>query len=224
MGYYADLSKMSIDQYREELKTKELIPSRLPLRDNIDNNFELIKKQNIQNIDELYNILKNKIKLAEFSEQSGIAPDYLQLLIRKINGLRQKPNRIKDFPSITEELVLKLERIKVKNTLQLFDRIITPESRKELKEQTGMDDIDLLKMTKLTDLSRIQWVNHTFAYVLHEAGFDTTEKVAQADFNTLYNTIKTLNKEREIYKGNIGLHDMEICVEAAQYLPLDVVY
>ncbi len=224
MGYYADLTKISIDQYKEELKSKDLIPSRLPLRDNIDNNFKLIKKQNIRNMDELYNILKNKKKLADFSDKSGIATDYLQLLIRKINGLRQKPNRIKDFPSITEELVLKLEKIKVKNTLQLFDRIITPESRRELKEQTGIDDTDLLKMTKLTDLSRIQWVNHTFAYVLHEAGFDTTEKVAQADFNKLYKTIKNLNKEREIYKGNIGLHDMKICVEAAQYLPLDVVY
>jgi hypothetical protein len=33
-----------------------------------------------------------------------------------------------------------------------------------------------------------------------------------------------LNKEREIYKGNIGTHDMKLCVEAAKYLDFEIEY
>ena len=81
-----------------------------------------------------------------------------------------------------------------------------------------------MKLAKLTDLSRIRWVNHTFAYVLLEAGYDTAEKVAAADYKALYETVKTLNEEREIYKGHIGVHDMKLCVEAAEDVSLEIEY
>ncbi|MCK4732829.1 MAG: hypothetical protein KAT65_10280, partial [Methanophagales archaeon] len=69
-----------------------------------------------------------------------------------------------------------------------------------------------------------RWVNHTFAYVLLEAKYDTVEKVANADYKELYETIKQLNDERELYKGHIGLHDMKLCVEAAKDVSLDIEY
>ena len=71
---------------------------------------------------------------------------------------------------------------------------------------------------------RIKWVNHTFAYVLLEAGYDTAEKVADADYKELYEKVKKLNEEREIYKGHIGVHDMKLCVEAAKDVSLEVEY
>jgi hypothetical protein len=67
-------------------------------------------------------------------------------------------------------------------------------------------------------------VNHTFAYVLLEAGYDTAEKVADADYQELYEKVKKLNEEREIYKGPIGVHDMKLCVDAAKDLTLDIEY
>ena len=81
-----------------------------------------------------------------------------------------------------------------------------------------------MKLTRLTDLSRIRWVNHTFAYVLLEAGYDTAESVAKADYLELYETVKQLKQERQIYKGNIGANDMKLCVEAARGLSFELVY
>ena len=184
----------------------------------------ITKTQKIENVEELRTALKNKTKLQDFSKRSGIPEDYLGTLIREVNGYRYRPNKIRDFPGISENASLKLENLGLKNTLQLFDEILTPQSRNELSSQAEISEREILKLAKLTDLSRIRWVNHTFAYVLLEAGYDTAEKVADADYRALYEKVKKLNKEREIYKGHIGVHDMKLCVEAARDVPLEIEY
>ena len=224
MGYYIDLRNISIDKYKEILKSADLLPSRMILKNNIDDIFNIIKKQKIENVDELQRALRNKNKLQDFSKKSGIQEDYLKILIREVNSYRQSPNKIKDFPGISENVILKLENIGIKNTLQIFDKILTPQSRNEISSQIGISENEILKLAKLTDLSRIRWVNHTFAYVLLEAGYDTAEKVTDADYKELYEKVKKLNEEREIYKGHIGLHDMKLCVEAAKDVSLEIEY
>ncbi len=224
MGYYIDLESISIDKYKGILKVADLIPSRMILKENIDKNLDILKKHSIQNLDELQKALKDKSKLQEFSKQFSIPERYLEVLRAEINGYRQKPNRIKDFTCIAEDIVVKLEALGLKNTFQLYSEILTTKKRNELASKTGIDKNEIMKLAKLTDLSRIRWVNHTFSYVLLEAGYDTAKKVANADYNKMYKTIKHLNKEREIYKGNIGAHDMKLCVEAAQGLDFEIEY
>lgn len=159
-----------------------------------------------------------------FSQQSGLPKEYLVILNRVIKGYLPKPNRIKDFACILPDIILKLEEAGIKNTLHLYEKILTPGKRSELSKETGISKSEILKLTRLTDLSRIRWVNHTFAYVLLEAGFDTAEAVANADFEKMYKTIKKLNAARELYEGNIGEHDMKLCVEAAQGLSFEIEY
>lgn len=224
MGYYVDLKSISIDGYKEILKASDLLPSRLILKDNIDSNFNLIKSQKVKSVDELLNLLKNKKKLQDFSKRSGLHDDYLTILIREIKSYRQNPNKIKDFPGISDNVVFKLENIGINNTLQLFDKILTSKNRIDISKQTGIDENEVLKITKLTDLSRIRWVNHTFAYVLLEVNYDTVEKVANADYKELHEAVKQLNEERKLYKGHIGLHDMKLCVEAAKDVSLEIKY
>ncbi len=224
MGYYIDLIDISIGKYRNILKSADLLPSRLILKNDIDGVFNIIQKQQIKNVDELQNALKNKNKVQDFSKKSGIPEDYLKILIREIKSYRQKPNNIKDFPGIAENVILQLKNFGIINTFQIFNKILTPQSRNEISNQTGINENEILKLAKLTDLSRIRWVNHTFAYVLLEAGYDTAEKVAAADYKELYEKVKKLNEEREIYKAHIGLHDMKLCVEAAKDVSLEIEY
>jgi len=224
MGYYIDLKSLNIDQYKNILKSADLLPSRMILKNNIDDIFNAIKKQKIENLEELQATLKNKTKLQGFSNISGIEEGYLKILIREIKSYRQSPNKIEDFPGISENVILKLKNIGIKNTLQIYDKILTLQSRKQLSNQIEISENEILRLTKLTDLSRIRWVNHTFAYVLLKAGYDTAEKVADADCTELYEKVKKLNAEREIYKGHIGLHDMTLCVEAAKDVSLEIEY
>ena len=224
MGYYIDLKSISIDNYKEIIRTTELIPSWKILEKDINKNLNIIKKHDIKNLDELLIALKDKTKIQEFSKQSGLPENYLATLRRVVNGYQQKPNRIKDFICVDEDIVVQLEEIGIKNTFKLYEEIIVRKKRNEFSIKTGISKSEIIKLTKLTDLSRIRWVNHTFAYVLLESGYDTAEKVANADYKKLYETIKQLNKEREIYNAHIGERDMKMIIEFAQGLDFEIEY
>jgi hypothetical protein len=156
MGYYIELNSISIDSYKDILKSSDLLPSRNILKDNIENNFAIIKKQKIRNLDELLSRLKDKNKLHDFSKQSGISENYLTILVREIKSIRPSPNKIKDFPNVSTNTVSKLEKLGIKNTLQLFEKVLTPKNRMDLSKQIGINENEVLKITKLTDLSRIR--------------------------------------------------------------------
>lgn len=224
MGYYIDLKSISINKYKEILKAADLIPSRMILKENINKNLDSIKTHHILNIDELQKALKDKSKLSDLSKQFDIPERYLEVLRAEINGCLQKPNRIKDFMCIDENIVRKLENIGIKNTFKLYEEVLTIKKRNELSKKTGICDNEILILTKLADLSRIRWVNHTFAYVLLESGYDTAEKVANADYQELYETVKQLNKERKIYNAHIGARDMNKCIESAKTLDFEIEY
>ena len=224
MGYYIDLKNISIDKYKEILKSAVLIPSWSVIERDIDKNFDIIKNHKVSNLDELLLALKDKDKIHEFSKQTGLQEDYLVILKRVVNGYRQKPNAIKDFTCVTEDTVVKLAKAGIKDTLRLYDNILTDKRREALSNETGISKDEMLKLAKLTDLSRIRWVNHTFAYVLLEAGYDSAEKVANADYQELYYAIKKLNEERKIYNAHIGVHDMKMVVEAAKELKFEIEY
>ncbi|WP_422081974.1 DUF4332 domain-containing protein [Ulvibacterium sp.] len=224
MGYYIDLEKISIDQYKKVLKSADLLPSWMVLKENIEENLDILKKQGIQNLDELQKALKTKGKLQEFSGKSGLDENYLMVLRRVVNGYRPKPNRIRDFPNISKDIAVELELLGIKNTLKLYPEILSKEKRNRLSDRTGIHQKEIRKLAKLTDLSRIRWVNHTFAYVLLEAGYDTAKKVAEANNQEMYETVKQLNIERKIYNAHIGAHDMKLCVEAAKGLDFEIEY
>jgi len=224
MGYYTDLKSISIHKYKEMLKVADLIPSRMILKENTDRNLDRIEAHDILNVDELQKVLKNKSKLPDYSKRFDVPERYLEVLRAEINGYLQKPNRIKDFACIDEETTQKLEALGLNNTLKLYGEVLNHEKRHELSMRTGISEEEILKLTKLTDLSRIRWVNHTFAYVLLEAGYDTVEKVAKADYQKLYETVKQLNKEREIYRAHIGVNDMKLCIESAKGLDVEIEY
>ena len=224
MGYYNDIEDLSISEYLEYLKSADLLPSRRVLKDDIEHRFERIETQNIHTVGDLVKVLKARNKLIAFSERSGVDEAYLKILIREINSNKPSPNNLKDFPGVDEEIVLKLENCGIKNTLQLFPRVLTQTDRKALAEKLEVEEDQVLQVTKLTDLSRIRWVNHTFAYILLEAGYDCTQKVADADPQVLYHGIARLNTELNIFKGKIGIHDMKLCIEAAKMLSFEIEY
>ncbi len=224
MGYYIDLESITIDQYKEKLDSGYLPPSRMILKEKLDERLDHFKNMGLTNVKELIQTLKKKEKLEEFSKVDCLSVDYLKILLRELNSILPKPNKINEFPDISEETVSKLEEIGIKNTQKLYDRIITKINRKELSEETGISEEEILELTKLTDLSRIKWVGVNFARMLYDLGFDTVEKASEADPVNLHKRINKINKEKGIYKGHIGLNDIRIFVNAANEVPQEVEY
>lgn len=192
----------------------------------MDERFGYFSTIGIKNVEELFRYLKKKGNIEKLSKDKGelFTEDYLKILLREVKSMLPLPNRLKDFADISEVTVQKLEQIGIKNTKKLYDRIVTPEKRKELEEETGISNSEIMKLTRLTDLSRIKYVGYTFAHMLLGVGIDTAEKAAEADPVELHEKINQINSEKGYYKGHIGLNDMKIFVEAARDIQLEVEY
>ena len=94
-------------------------------------------------------ILKKKDRFAELSKVNCLSEEYLKILLRELNSTLPKPNRIKEFTGISSNTVLQLEKIGIKNTVKLFDRIINAKGRKELANSTGISEVEIKELTKL---------------------------------------------------------------------------
>lgn len=222
MSYYIDFSAITLDEYRDILESADLVPSRRLLQENTKAIFSVLKARGLKTLAELQNALKTKARLQRFAQETGLEEGYLKVLIREINSAQPKPNKLADFPDTPAEVVERLAELGIRNTLHLYDHVLTSEDRAVLAAEIGADEWTILRLAKLTDLSRIRWVNHTFAYVLLEAGYDTLEKVTQADPAKMYEEIKELNARRDIYRGHIGRHDMMLLVNLAKDVPREM--
>jgi len=221
MSYYRNLKSISIESFKEILRDMDMIPSWMILKENINQRMDAIIKQDVSNLDELITVLKTKKKVECFSVKSGMELDYLIVLRRMINGYLPKPNKFSDSPLFSQEL---LNKLPYTTTKSLYDLIITSEQRQNLSSETGIAIEDILLLSKYCDVSRIRWVNHTFATVLLHTGFDTTETIANADYNIMYETIKSWNEKEKYYKAHIGKNDMKFLVALAKELDLDIQY
>jgi hypothetical protein len=224
MGYYIDLSEISLDAYKAKLESNEMIPSRRILKEKTEERFSFFKSIGVQYVAELLTLLKKKNKITELSKEKCFTEEYLKILLRELNSILPKPTKIKDFLDISPETVLKLQKLGIKNTIDLFNIVKTPEQRKELAKKAGVTDSEILEFAKLADLSRIKWVGPTFARLLYNIGTDTLEKATKADYTDLHKKIVQINKEKNYFKGQIGLNDIRLFVEAAKEVPVEIEY
>jgi predicted flap endonuclease-1-like 5' DNA nuclease len=224
MGYYIDLEKISIDDYRARIESAYLPPSRLILKDKIDERFGYFKGIGIKNVNGLIQILKKKDKFLELSKVDCFSGDYLTILLRELNSTLPKPNKISDFIEIAKNTIDSLGKIGITNTEKLYDKVVKKSDRQKLADSTGIEYQGILKLTKLSDLSRIKWVGVTYAQMLYDLGVDTVEKVSKSDSIDLHSKINQMIKDKNIFKGAIGLNDVKILIESASELPLDIEY
>jgi hypothetical protein len=224
LGYYIELEKITIEDYRIKPESAYLPPGRMILKDRLDERFGYFISIGIKNVKELIQLLKKKDEFAELSKVDCFSGDYLTILLREINITLPKPNKIADFAGISKETISRLEEIGIKNTEKLYDKVKTKSDRKKLAGLTGLNDEDILELTKLTDLSGIKWVGVTYARKLYDVGVDTVEEASESDPVDLHARLCRLNKGKSIYKGQIGLNDIRIFVNAAKKIPFEIVY
>ena len=97
MSYYIDLKAIPIDEYNKSLKAADLLPSRMLLKENIDDIFHTLKTQNLETAADIQSALKNKKKVQDFSNKTGISEDYLKVLVREVNSTPAKTEQNQRF-------------------------------------------------------------------------------------------------------------------------------
>ncbi len=213
MSYNIDFESMTLNALKTLIISTDLVPSRLMLLEFIDEHFEKISSMGIKTADSLIMILKNKKKLEEFSNETGIDQEYLILLIREFNGYLKQANKWKNFDLLPDSLIYSLAQMKISDTKQYYEAYY---ANSDCLSPFKKDTLDLL--LSLADLSRIRWVNHTFASVLYNIGYLSANDVSSAGAHTLFDEVNEYNHNHKLYKGTIGLRDMERVIHAAKQL------
>ncbi|MFZ5939536.1 MAG: DUF4332 domain-containing protein [Bacteroidota bacterium] len=222
MGYYIDLSEITLEAYRAKLLNVSLSPGRRVLKDRTEERFDRFREAGITNVQELMNLLKNKKRFAELTEEECFSDGYLTILLRELKSMLPKPVRLSDLYGISQETVEILGRMGLSTTEKLYPLVLTGEQRRRLAGSTGIGAGEVLDLAMLTDLSRIKWAGPLFVRMLADLGRGCVRKVAESDPEELHEAINELNREREYFRGKIGLNDIRIFVEAAGELPVEM--
>jgi len=222
--YYINLEEYPLQKFKDELKKSELLPSRKILKDNIEENFKVLEDNGISNLQELIDSLKTAKKTKELAQKSVIPSEYLLILRREVNSYIPKPVSLEKFPGIKKDTISKLNTIGIKNTAHLFHMVKNAEDRKELSIQTGINENEIMDLTRLTDLSRVKWIGPVFARIFLESGTNSVEKLSKADYNDLYKKLLQINNEKGYTRAKFIENDVKLCIEVSKMVPKVIDY
>lgn len=222
MAYSIEAEHVRLEDIRRRIEETDLIPSLLPLLNDIETQFEALEQQGITTLAGLRDALKNPKRLETLSQSTGIDAQYLTLLRREIGGYFRDPLPLSAFDWLPEAEIARLAGKGINDTARLYQAASDATSAAELAGSTGVELATLKALIRLTDLSRVQWVSPKFARVLFETGYDSSSKVAHADAESLYEAILRANTNDRYFKGKIGLRDIKRLIKAASYVQDDI--
>lgn len=202
MPYNMDLSRLPLQEYKELLKTQNLLPGRRILWENIDGNFERIGHEGIADVAQLKKRLNTPEKTAAFAAATGVPIEYLTILKREAGSLEQKPVPISDFPGVEQALVSGLLEQGVKTSKEYYE--------------SGLCEPG--ELYSLCDLVRINGVGAVAARAFYEAGLCSVTDVAHADAEDMLQKVSAVNEEKGYYKAKLGEKDMQFCIDFARVL------
>ncbi len=168
--YHIDTEQYSLARFQHNIASREMIPSRRCLKDELDARFKLLEDAGISNLKDVIDALKSKSKVERFSQDTGLPVDYLTILKREANSYLPNPIRLDRFPGIPAEYVARLGADGIKNSRQIFDQLSDREQRERIAQRTGIP-IDILdEFVSLSDLARAYGVGPSFARMIYDVG------------------------------------------------------
>ncbi len=224
-NYSINLEQISLNRFKQMLATKDLLPGRVLLRDDLDARFNAIAKLGINNMLELSAALKTKKRLDQFVEQTGLPEDYVVLVRREVSSYVSKPVNLDKPPNVNQSYICRFADADIKTTKHLFGQASTPEQRRDLSTRLDIPLNALEELTRLSDLSRIIGIGPISARLLLDAGIDSVEAFANTSTNELVEMLNASIAANPQYAVNaVTEKDIAYCREWALLLPKSIVY
>jgi len=217
-NYQIDLAEYSLQKFKRSLKSRDLIPSRRSLKDDLDESFRALEIKGISNLKELIDLLKTKARIELFSKESRLTVEYLTLLNREAKSYLSNPVRLDKFPRIPIKYVNTLDAHGIRNSRQLFDEARDKKGREQIARKTKIPIETLNELVGLSDLSRVYGVGPVFARMIYDAGI---RSVAAFVENTAEDFIR-LYEEKEQKKADFGVNEIQFSLELAKELDIGV--
>ena len=212
--YQIDLEKYSLRKFKQSLQTRDLIPSRASLKNELDARFRILENSGITNLKELVDVLKTKVKVEQFSRKTGLSIEYLTLLNREAKSYLSKSIRLNKFPNIQTEYLERLDDAGVRNSRQLFTEAQMKGWRERFAQETDIPLEALNELIGLSDLSRIYGVGPVFARIIYDVGIKSVKAFVEytaEDFIKIY-------EEQTKKKADFGVGEIEFSLELAKEL------
>lgn len=219
-NYSIDTTRFSIDKFRNILKTKDILPGRIVLKDNIDTRFDILKSNGINSLNDLLETLKTKPKVERFAKETELPVEYLTILRREANSYVSVPVHLTELPFVEIEIINLLISIGIKDSKQLFDRAAKRKDRDLLAHSQMLPSGKLTELVAICDLVRITGVGPVFARIIYDSDIHSVGEFLKFDADDLFERLSKTNNDKALTKARFTVKDIEYCIELGKDLPL----
>jgi hypothetical protein len=219
-NYFIDTTNFSIDKFCNILRTKDILPGRIILKDNIDERFDLLKSKDIKSVNDLLKILKTKSQIEKFSKETGLSVEYLTILRREANSYVAVPVKLSDLPFLDTDIIKKLDSCGIKDSKQLFDNAAKRIDRELIAKKYMLPIDKLTELIQLCDLVRITGVGPVFARIIYDSNIHSVKQFLSLDMADLYARLIKTNEDKGLTRAKFSIKDIEYCIELGRDLPI----
>lgn len=132
--------------------------------------------------------------------------------------------KLDQIKGLDEESLQKLQDAGIDSSDALLDKAGSPDGRKALVAETGVDAKALLGWLNRADLFRVKGIGRQFSDLLEVAGVDTVPELAQRKAENLHKKMQTVNEEQKVITKLPRLDQVEDWVAQAKELPRKINY
>ena len=118
----------------------------------------------------------------------------------------------------------KLAAAGIGDTDTLLEKGCTKQGRKQIAEQSGIGESQILKFVNMADLFRIKGVGEEYSELLECAGVDTVKELATRNADNLAAKMAEVNEEKKLTRRVPPPSTVSDWVEQAKSLPAKVTY
>ena len=107
---------------------------------------------------------------------------------------------ITEIEGIGPSFKKKLAKIGIRTTGKLLERAANPKGRRQLAEESGVDEARILKWANMADLMRVRGVAEEYSELLEAAGVDTVKELKRRNAANLAEKMAEVNKKKKLVR------------------------
>jgi len=214
-SYHIDSSKYTLQEIKDDLLSRDLIPSRQPLKDGLEGNFQILEREGIHTLRDLIAALKKKDMIGELSSRLDISEEYLILLRREANSYLPNPVSLDKFPGVEAGDIEKLAAAGVRNSRKLFE--LVKNSPDSLSAEIDINPGTLSELVGLSDLVRAYGVGPAFARILYDTGIHSISEFRRYTPQQVID----LYEKKTGKKADFSTSDIKFSLDLVQMLDIE---
>lgn len=131
---------------------------------------------------------------------------------------------IADMDAVGAFYAAKLKAVGIRSSARLLERARTPKLRKQLAQQAGIPEPEILRFANMADLMRIRGVAEDYSALLGAAGVDTVKELKRRNAANLAARLAEVNEQRSLVTLVPRKRRIERWIEDAKRLPAMLSY